>query len=254
MGKRLLPVIVGLSVVILVLLSIERRGVERGNRLHRRGESTEAAALYRRRILGGSTAGALHYNLGTTLLRLDDVDATQYELSLGVETPEAEVNTRSLYNLGVWNLRIALGSGDTDSTRAHAQAAVEANRLALRSAPDNFDAKWNLAMAQRMLDSIDAVGRRSGREEADGPIDADALVRSDNMGDGREGELRDEVTMEGEDETLAETEDGTPLSFSDAEEIVGAVPLGAASILRKLLGLESRARWGRQLGRTGRRW
>jgi hypothetical protein len=132
--------------------------------------------------------------------------------------------------------------------------AVGANRRVLRRVPDNGDAKWNLAMAQRLLDSIDAVSRRGGREEADGSIDTDVIVRSDIMGDGQEGEFRDDVAMEGEDETLAESEDGPPLSLSDAEEIVGAVALGAAPILRKLLGLESRARWGRQLGRTGRRW
>jgi hypothetical protein len=57
--------------------------------------------------------------------------------------------------------------------------------------------------------------------------------------------------LEGDDESLAELSEEEPLPFAEAVEILGATKLDATAIMRKLLALESRTRWGRQLGRVG---
>ncbi len=243
---------VGIAVLVLLLLARERNSVERGNRLHRGGNVLEAAAIYRGHVEAGFPAAELHYNLGTSLLRMGNSTATEAELTLGLESAEDEVRARAFYNLGVWSLMRALVVASSDSARAHAAASVEANRNALRLGPERADAKWNLAMAQRMVDSLDAGARRRNGEVSEAPVDSDALVRSENMSDGEEDEPRDDVPIEGEGETLAELEEDVPFSLAEAAEILGTPD--AAQIVRKLLGLESRGRWGRQFGRAGRHW
>ena len=238
---------------LLVSWAAERSSVERANRLHREGALSAAATIYQKHLGAEPTEPALRYNLGTSLLGLGSPSA-QDELRAGSESPLADVRARALYNAGLWSLRRALEASESDSTRVHAAAAVEANRSALRVRPSHADTRWNLAMAQRLLDSIDAAERRGGREMADGAVEADAVVRSESMTDlEEETELPDEAPSRGEDEALAEMNEEAPLSAAEAEGILGKTHLDATQIVLKLLALESRGLWGRQLRRSGPR-
>ena len=229
----------------------ERKSVERANRLHRSGDLPKAAAVYQSRIDLDSLRLDLRYNLGTSLHELGSAGAEE-ELALGVESNDNEVTKLALYNLGVSRLLRAVSAEHVDSMRVHARASVQANRNTLRLSPDQADAKWNLSMAQRLLDSIDAANRRAGRATAEGPADPDELVPAENMLEGEEEDPRQGFApLEGDDESLAELSEEAPLPFAEAAEILGATRLDGAAIMRKLLALESRTRWGRQLGRVG---
>ena len=238
---------------LLLSWAAERSSVERANRLHRDGALSAAATIYQEHVFAEATEPALRYNLGTSLLGLGSFSA-QFELQAGRESPLADVRARAFYNVGLWGLRRALEASERDSTRVYAAAAVDANRSALRVRPNHSGSRWNLAMAQRLLDSIDAAERTGGREMADGAVEADAVVRSENMTNVEEqAELPDEAPTEGEDETLAEMNEEAPLSAAEAEEILGRSHLDATLIVQKLLALESRWWWGRRLRRSGPR-
>jgi hypothetical protein len=229
----------------------ERKSVERANRLHRSGDLPKAAAVYNSRINSDSLRLDIRYNLGTSLLELGSAGAEE-ELALGVESNEDEVTKLALYNLGLSRLLRAVSAEHVDSMRIHARASVQANRNTLRLSPDQVDAKWNLSMAQRLLDSIDAANRRAGRVTAEGPANPDELVPAENMLEGEEEDPRQGFApLEGDDESLAELSEEDPLPFAEAAEILGATRLDGTAIMRKLLALESRTRWGRQLGRVG---
>jgi len=229
----------------------ERKSLERANRLHRTGNMPKAVAVYQNRIDSDSLRLGLRYNLGTSLLELGSARAEE-ELAFGVESNDDQVTKLALYNLGVSRLIRAVAAENVDSMRIHARASVQANRNTLRLNPDQDDAKWNLSMAQRLLDSIDAANRRAGRVTAEGPADPDELVPAENMLEGEEEDPRQGFApLEGDDESLAELGEEEPLPFAEAAEILGVTRLDGAAIMRKLLALESRARWGRQLGRVG---
>jgi hypothetical protein len=229
----------------------ERKSVEHANRLHRSGDFPKAAAVYQSRIDSDSLRPGLRYNIGTSLLELGSAGAEE-ELALGVESNDDEVTKLALYNLGVSRLLRAVSAEHVDSMRIHARASVQANRNTLRLSPDQADAKWNLSMAQRLLDSIDAANRRAGRATAEGPADPDELVPAENMLEGEEEDPRQGFApLEGDEESLADLSEEAPLPFAEAAEILGATRLDGAAIMRKLLALESRTRWGRQLGRVG---
>ena len=256
MSARPLHVALAVLVASLGLLlswSAERGSLERANRLQREGRSEEAARLYGDRVARDPVSPEARYNLGTALLELDSLGA-ELELGRAVRSGTREIRGRAQYNTGVLRLDRAVAASEPDSVRAHAAAAVEANRAAIRLRPEHDDAKWNLAMALRLLDSIDAFERRSGRELTEGAVEADVVTRSVNVPDATEDEFAEDPPAEGETETVAIVGEEAPLSPEEAAEILGRSHLDATDILTKLIALESRTRWGRQPGRGVRRW
>lgn len=233
--------------------SAERGSIERANRLQRDGRLEEAADLYGARTLSAPSDPVLRYNLGTTLAALDSSGA-EVELARAAPAGTRDIRGRAQYNIGVVRLRRALDGADPDSVRADAAAAVGANRTALRLRPDDPDAKWNLAMALRLLDSIDAFERRSGRELQDGAVEADVVTRSVNVPDAAEDEFAEDPPAEGERETVAVIGDESPLTPDEAAGILGRSHLDPTAMLEKLLALEGRNRMFRPRAGVVRRW
>ena len=255
--RRTLMIRAGVALTAAVGLAlswtVERRSLERGNREFRQGASPEAAQLYDERARRGADEAEVRYNLGTAMAVNDDPGADA-ELTLAARRGPAELRSRAQYNSGLVRLQRALEAGVPDSVRIEAAAAADANRASLRLAPDNEDAKWNLAMALRLLDSIDAIERRSGRELTDGAMEADVVTRSVNVPDAAEDEFAEDPPAEGEQEAVATGTEEDPLTLEEAAELLGRTHLDPTEMIGKLLALESRSRWGQRLRRGVRRW
>ncbi len=234
--------------------SAERGSLERANRLHRAGDAESATGLYEARSREGADDDELRYNLGTALIEAGDPTAAETELVLATRRGDPELRGKAQYNTGLVRLRRALEAEVPDSVRLQAEAAAEANRAALRLAPESDDAKWNLAMSLRLLDSIDAMERRSGRELTDGAMEADVVTRSVNVPDAAEDEFAEDPPAEGEREAMALVGDEAPLTPEEAAELLGRTHLDATEMIGKLLALESRSRWGLRTRRGVRRW
>lgn len=250
-------VAVGAAIGLAASWSVERGSVQRGNRLQRSGVGEGAVAIYAARVESSPDDAALRYNLGTALLTASEdgaSDAAEEELSRATRSADVDVQRRAQYNTGLLQLDRALAADTPDSVRLHAAASVGANRSALRLRPDDDDAKWNLAMGLRLLDSIDAEQRRSGREQMEGAMEADVVTRSVNVPDPAEDERAEDPPAEGEDETVVVLGEEAPLSAEQAAEILSRSHLDATLILGKLLALEGRSRWGRRPTAGVRRW
>ena len=246
---------VGLFSAIGVVLTwtVEQSSVERGNRLQRSGEYRAAADVYRKRTRTDPVNTQIRYNLGTALA-LDDESSAESELGRATLTPNREIRGLAHYNTGVLRLDRALYAEVPDSVRIHAAVSVEANRLALRFRPDDRNAKWNLAMALRLLDSVSTQERRSGREMTEGAVEADVVTRSVNVPDAEEDERAEDPPSQGESETAVTFSDEAPLTPEAAAELLGRSHLDPTLMLTKLLALESRSRFGRRPSRGARRW
>lgn len=247
------PLLVLGAAGFLVSWSVERGSVERANRLHRGGEIPTAADIYGERVEGDSTDTRLRYNLGTTLLGAG-VPAAAVQLAAGAESEDFDVRVRSLYNLGLLNLERATAAESADSARVFALASVGAGKDALRLSPGRVDARWNLAMAQRMLDSIESNDGRAGTESVDGSAEAEELVRTDDSRELQDESPVGEGPQEGEDETPADDEGGDRLTIVEADDILGSGHLDASTMIRKLLAYEGRAQRRTRLGRATPRW
>jgi hypothetical protein len=247
------PLLLLATVGLVVSWTVERQSVQRGNRLHREGALPEAAKIYANRVAGDSTAHELRYNLGTTLLRVG-VSSAASELAASTESPDADVRVSGLYNLGLWNLVQAMDAEVADSARAYTLASVDASKDALRSSPGRDDARWNLAMAQRMLDSIESSDGRAGTESVEGSAVDDELVRTEETRDLQDESPVGDGPQDGEEETLADDDELAALSIIEADDILGSGHLDASTMMRKLIAFEGRAQRRTRLGRTTPRW
>lgn len=126
--------------------------LERGNRLYREGRYEEAVAAYRGALEDGEGTPELHYNLGTALLALGRYSEAERHLQLALRDVDPELRRRTYYNLGNRHLRAARENSDAQAQIQQLGAAIEAYKHALRLAPDDVDAKWNLELAQRKRD------------------------------------------------------------------------------------------------------
>ena len=277
-----LVVAAALAAALTAVVIAERASEERANRLHRRGEWSSAARIYRARlqeeipVAPGEVAAEspvapenpasdtgpapavtdhvpnLHYNLGTTLLDLADATAARARLSRATASPDDALRSLAYYNLGVASLRAAIAAPGSDSALVHVVAALEENRNALRLSPGHEGAAWNLAYARRMLDSLDTGNRRGAQT---GEAFSDAEATGDNTrAEGESGEIMAPPSMLGEEETLVDLDGGEVLSLAEATAILNGIRLDGELITRKLLGFASRSLWGTRSRTLGRRW
>lgn len=129
--------------------------LERGNRLYRDGQVRRAEPLYRLGAESSMAPPIAVYNLGTALLTLGTPEAEQY-LRLATEADDSAVAQRGHYNLG-HSFLTQVELGEPGSWTPLLAAAIGSNRAALRLDPGDQSARWNLALAQLMLDNLTPV-------------------------------------------------------------------------------------------------
>jgi len=141
--------------LLLAALPLLGGGMVEGNRLYRAGQFRRAAEAYQRRAAAGDTSAAERYNLGTALLRLRRWDEARplLESAAGVRRV-AELRQRALYNAGNADLEPVFLRKATkpDERRERLTRAIAHYKDALLARPGDADAKWNLELAERLLD------------------------------------------------------------------------------------------------------
>lgn len=218
--------------------SIDRNSLERANRLYRGGVVGEAAIIYAEHLGRNpekAAADRIRYNLGTALLGLDDAGASEALAGVG---PDAgvEVQVRALNNLGLWRLVEAARAVGRGRARAHAVGAIDAYRAALRLQPGRPDTGWNLAIALRMLASIDAGDYGNG-ELVEGGAKGEG---DESSGDDPDAAGEDEGPQAGEGETVAQGDEDAPLSPDVAARILGTAHRDPTTMVGKLMAFEGR--------------
>ena len=142
-------------ILLLAALPLLGGGVVEGNRLYRAGQFRRAAEVYQRRAAAGDTSAGVRYNLGTALLRLQKWDEARplLESAAGVRRVP-ELRQRALYNAGNADLEPVFRRKVTeaDARRERLQRAIAHYKDTLLARPGDGDAKWNLELAQRLLD------------------------------------------------------------------------------------------------------
>jgi tetratricopeptide (TPR) repeat protein len=233
--------LVGLSVVgIALTLSAERESESRANRLHRADRLEEAAGIYVDRAAEDSTAERLHYNLGTTLLRMGRSEAAQ-ELTTATESDDERVRVGAHYNLGLWRLIQAFLSQSSDSVIYRATQAVEENKAALRLDPSHPDAGWNLALAQILIVEASPDFDLGNIDQPNGAPDFGEIQIIEGPSPFGQDEGLGDQASDAEEESIAQ-EDLMPLTLAEASDILGTGHLDPSTMTGKLLLREGRAR------------
>jgi Ca-activated chloride channel homolog len=186
--------------------------VHRGERLYHQARYPEAYDVFRRRLERDSSA-RLVFDAGATLYRLERYDEAVAAFRKAAHTPE--LRQRSLYNLGNALVRAA---EERPGEPAQLLDAVAAYEEALRLAPSDAEARWNLEVALRRLGDDRTSGGSSGRMR-----NAD-YGRGDNNVPGYEGNPDAAVgAMAGGGYGSAEGESAEELTADEARRLLEAV-------------------------------
>lgn len=130
-------------------------------RAYGRGDYAAAAAAYARAVAGGDTSASVRYNLGTSLLRLGRYDEARPHLEAAARG--GRIAGRAAYNAGNTDLvPAAAGKTPADQREPALRRAVARYRQALLHDPADADARWNLELAQRLLDAERKKGGGGG--------------------------------------------------------------------------------------------
>jgi hypothetical protein len=252
-SRRRTLVLVALSLVgVAATVYADRSSAARANRLHRADALAEAAAIYRERVEQDPAATRLRYNLGTTLLRQGE-DGAFDELAAGTVAEDERLRARSYYNLALWSLIRAVLAESTDSVLFHAANAVEANKAALRLAPDHADAKWNLAIAQRVLETSTPEQGLMDPGDISGPDNIGERMETDTPTDLTDRWGEDDVLVVGEAESMA-GDSLLPLSPGEASGLLGTSHLDPTKIMYNMMEREGRSRRRRAVYFDGTPW
>ena len=201
------------SVLLLVALSAAACSpAQRGERLYHQGKYPEAYGVFRRGLERDSSA-RLAFDAGSALYRLERYDEAVAAFRQSSATPG--LRQKSLYNLGNALVRAA---EERPGDRAPLLDAIAAFEEALRLAPADAEARWNLEVALRRLGDDRTSGGSSGRGRAGD------YGRGDNNVPGYEGNPDAAVgAMAGGGYGSAEGESVEELSPDEARRLLEAV-------------------------------
>jgi tetratricopeptide (TPR) repeat protein len=195
-----------------VLTAVSCSPAHRGERLYHQARYAEAYDVFRRGLQRDSTA-RLAFDVGAALYRLERYD--EAAAAFRQAAPAPELRQKSLYNLGNALVRAA---EERPGEAAPLLDAVAAYEEALRLAPDDPEARWNLEVALRRLGDDRTGGGSSGRGR-----NAD-YGRGDNNVPGYEGNPDAAVgAMAGGGYGSAEGESAEELSVDEARRLLEAV-------------------------------
>ncbi len=210
-GKGLKSSSVSTGVLLVVVLA-SCSPAHRGERLYHQGKYPEAYDVFRRGLERDSSA-RLAFDAGTALYRLERYDEAVAAFRQASRAPE--LRQRSLYNLGNALVRAAEERPGEPAPLLDAVAAFEE---ALRLAPTDAEAKWNLEVAVRRLGDDRTSGGSSGRGRTGD------YGRGDNNVPGYEGTPDAAVgAMAGGGYGSAEGESAEELSADEARRLLEAV-------------------------------
>ena len=229
------------------LLWRDHTTLQHANHLYRSGDTVQAIEVYRDRALVGIPREIAAYNLGTALVTVDPTEARTH-LRGAITGGDTAVVRRGLYNLGYGLIASVREQLPADSAITLLAEAVRSNRLALRLDVSDEDARWNLALSQRLLDSVSNTGRYSEQQASAGTdetlLDLIAIARSP-LGEGVSG-LEPEGARSSESigqrtgatagarEAWASQDPG-PVSDTDALRLVDAIYDGPELLVRGIL-------------------
>jgi Ca-activated chloride channel homolog len=208
--------------------------LERGNRMYREGRYEEAVEAYVRVIESGRSTPQVHYNLGTALLALGRYQEAERALGTALQGVDPALRQSTFYNLG--NRFLQEGRAEQDPARQGGllDAAIEAYRRALRVAPGDTDAKWNLELALRERERNEQRQSNMPQRPDDEPDQGDSDERQDAESGGGSGASQSPSPAGDGADAGTDTEQ-RPMSQEDADRILSAIEQDERELTRERL-------------------
>ena len=157
MMKRVLTILLALSLSASLWAQVDRSEVRAGNRKFRKSDYKNAEIDYRKALVKDSLSVAGCYNLASTLYRMEDWDGAQKAMEPVKDVIAGNPNEASYwYNVG-----------DAALQKKDYAAAVDAFKQSLLKAPDDLDSKENYIYAKLMLQNQQNGGGGQNDQDQD---------------------------------------------------------------------------------------
>lgn len=216
--------------LLFVLVAWSIGELERGNRHYRAGRYAEAVREYEAALRKGVDAPELHYNLATALLQLGRPDLADPHFQRAAQARDPALRHRVHFNVGYRHLEAGRRGGEAAPQRL--EAAIESYKHALRSNPDDQDAKWNLELAlreqEKQKDSPQSGGAESPQSQGS---DADEQARARAGGAGS----TPAQSSAGQGRDQGSTMQNRPMSREQADRILSAIEQDERELTREKL-------------------
>jgi hypothetical protein len=129
-----------------------RKDIRAGNKEYRQQNFTDAEVDYRRALEANARSAHAAYNLGNVLYRQGKGQESieQYKAVTGYESDPSRL-AMAWHNIG----NVCLASSKDPQGRVHTDAlrhSIEAYKAALRNNPKDDETRYNLALAQKLLE------------------------------------------------------------------------------------------------------
>jgi Ca-activated chloride channel homolog len=155
MDRIILIILISLSSSLMLFSQSERKLIRNGNKAYEEKEYTEAEVFYKKAKEIQPELFQIRKNLGSALYRMDNFESSANEFTeYTVAARNDKETSEALYNLG----NALLQAGEY-------QKSVETYKQSLRTNPDNNKARYNLQIAQEMLNKQQNGGGGGGGQQ-----------------------------------------------------------------------------------------
>lgn len=155
----MLLLIVGVTLPIAASAQKDvRKNIRKGNREYRKENFPDAATLYGKAVEGNAASKEAAFNWGNALYRQQQwdqaIDKYNHYVSLEQENPEEA--SAAWHNIG-----------NTMLHKKELEGSMEAYKMALRLNPEDDEARYNLAVVQKMMQDEEDQGGGEDEQQDD---------------------------------------------------------------------------------------
>lgn len=217
----------------------ENRLIRKGNSKYDDGKYKEAEIDYLKSVQSGKSSHKGFFNLGDAWYMQNNYKqaAAAFD-TLRTFRMDDETRAHSYYNLGNSLLKAAKDSAQL--AQKFLPASVEAYKQSLRLKPDDADAKYNLAYAQKLLQKSqqqqDQQQQNKDKQDQQKDQQKQEQNKQDQQKDQQQQDQQKDQQQANQDQQQQQQQQGQPqqISKEDAERILEALKNDEKETLEKL--------------------
>ena len=184
----------------------ERSAIQRGNRAFERGNFIEAETEFREALLRNQKSPSARFNLGNALFMQQKFDRAREQFEIVAIAEEDEMmRARAFHNIG-----------NTFAYEHNFAQAIDAYRRALKLNPRDEDTRYNLALANALLQQQQSQCQQQQND--------------DNQDDNR----NQEEQQQNQNQNQQQQEQDNNMSRENAEQILDAFDHDERELIRRL--------------------
>lgn len=213
----------------------ENRHIRQGNREYEDGKYQEAEIDYLKSTQSGKASHKGFYNLGDAWYMQDNyIQAAAAFDTLRTFKMDDETRSKSYYNLGNSLLKASIDSAEL--AQKFLPASVEAYKQSLRLNPEDADAKYNLAYAQKLLQKSQQQQQQQDQENKDQQDQKQDQQKQNQDQQDQQDQKKEDQAKQDQQEQDQQQQQAQPqeISKEDAERILEALKNDEKETLEKI--------------------